>query len=434
MLKAKLKSLPVERMRGEVRPPGDKSISHRALILGSLCQGRVEISGLAQGADVRATAWCLARLGVDLQLDGCDALINGQGLGGFRQPDSALDCGNSGTTLRLLSGLVAGARITTTLGGDKSLQKRPMGRISAPLRKMGALIGGPQDGTRAPLYIECRGVRPRLHRLEIASAQVKSMILIAGGFAHGLTQVEEPAPTRDHTERMLCFLGADLCTEFPRVSLRGPLDLGPAALRVPGDPSSAAFLCAAAPFIRRSRVVVRDLCLNPTRTGFLEVLRNMGARFETQNLRDVDGEPVGDLVMRYGALRGCTILGRLVPRTIDELVVLALIASMARGETVIKDAAELRHKESDRIAGTVDAINALGGSAEATDDGMLIHGLDGPLLGGTIRSRGDHRLALAALAIGAVTQRGVSVEGAEAIAVSYPEFVQQFNSLGGSIQ
>ena len=429
-----LRSLPVERYGGTVRVPGDKSISHRALMIGSLADGDVEISGLALGRDVLSTLEAMRSLGVEIEREGDSAVVHGLGLEGLSSPDSPIDCGNSGTTIRLLSGLAAGAKLHATLTGDESLMQRPMGRISQPLRRIGALVQGREDARFAPLVIKSRGVRARSHRLEVASAQVKSCILLAGLFARGTTEIESPAPNRDHTERMLEHLGAEIKYDALKVALKGPARLHGGSINVPGDFSSAAFPVAAAPLIKRSKVIVQNVGLNPTRTGFLEVLGNMGARFETKNVRVVDNEMVGDLIVRYGQLKGCVILGRLIPRTIDELVVLAAMAASAKGRTVIKDAAELRHKESDRIASTVEMVKALGGEASSTDDGMVVQGLGGPLKGGTVHAGGDHRIALAALALGPGTQEGVSVEGAEAMDVSYPEFVEHISSLGGDIR
>jgi len=337
---------PGRSLRGVLRVPGDKSISHRAAILGAIARGTTRIFGYLQAEDTLSTLGCLRALGVSIQEQGSALEIRG---GALREPDQVLDVGNSGTTLRLLAGVLAGQGFHSVLTGDASIRRRPMDRVADPLRRMGARISGRQGGRLAPLAIAGGGLRGIAYRSPVASAQVKSAVLLAGLFAEGETSVAEPSQSRDHTERMLGAFGVEVAREGLTTRLRGPAALNATEVRVPGDLSSAAFLLVAAALVPGSELAVTDVGLNPTRTGVLDILGMMGATLDVRDRREEGGEPVGTVAIRAGRLRGAVIGGPLIPRAIDELPVLAVAASLAEGETVIRDAAELRVKESDRV-------------------------------------------------------------------------------------
>ncbi len=413
-------------LRGRLRPPPDKSISHRAALLGAVAAGTTTARRWLISADTFSTLHCLAALGVDAELRGDTLTVRGRGVRGFRPPERVLDVGNSGTTIRLLCGLIAQHPFEATLDGDASIRRRPMDRVIRPLREMGAWFEAREDRF-APLRVRGGDLRPIRYPLPVASAQVKSAILLAGLAAEGTTTVVEPQPARDHTERLLRAMGVPVDTQGLVVSIRGPAQPQALALTVPGDLSSAAFFLVAAAARPGSELVVEDVGLNPTRTGVLTVLRAMGAHLEVSDLREEGGEPVGTVVVRGGVLRGVEIRGELIPQLIDELPALAVAAAVAEGETVIRDAAELRVKESDRIAAVVWNLRVLGAEAEELPDGLLIRG--GRLRGGVVDSFGDHRIAMAFAVAGLLAEEGITVTDTDCIATSFPGFGEALRAL-----
>ncbi len=416
---------PARRLRGTIAVPGDKSISHRAAMLNALADGDAVVENFLPGEDCLSTLAVLRALGVECALDTSGATpvlrITGAGIDGLREAGDVLDCGNSGTTMRLMSGILAGQRFHSVLTGDASLRRRPMLRVVMPLREMGARIDGRDDGRMAPLSIRGGALRGIRYRLPMASAQTKSAVLLAGLFAVGETIVEEPQATRDHTERMLAAMGASIGREGPAVRLTPGARLAPLSMRVPNDISAAAFWMVAAAIHPDAEIRLTGVGMNPTRAGVVDVLRAMGADLSVEEERQVAGEPVADVVVRSSRLQGAVIEGDLVLRSIDELPVLAVAAAFAHGATEVHDAAELRVKESDRLATVVSELTRLGATLHERDDGMTIDG-EGGLRGGEARSHGDHRLAMALAAAGLVSRDGVTVEGAEVVAVSYPQF------------
>ncbi len=411
---------PAGRLAGRVRISGDKSISHRAALVGALARGDTVIHNFLRADDCLHTLSCLKAVGVSIEDEGDGVLVHGAGAQ-WRQPSAALDAGNSGTTMRLLAGILAGQRFSAEITGDASLRRRPMDRVIEPLAQMGAQIVALGDGRFPPLRITGGSLRGIAYTLPVASAQVKSAVLLAGLLAQGQTSVVEPTPTRDHTERMLAAFGAPVRRDGNRVSLTAAALRG-REVHVPGDISSAAFLLAAAAARPGSELTVEDVGLNPTRTGVLDVLRSMGARVEIRQTGEDNGEPVGSVTVRGQRLRGVTIGGSLIPRVIDELPVLCVTAAAAEGETVISGAAELRVKESDRIAVIARGLRALGGEVEERPDGLTVYGSS--LHGGRVASAGDHRIAMAFAVAGLLADGPVTIEGAESIAVSFPEFTR----------
>lgn len=408
-------------VRGEVRVPGDKSISHRALMLAALASGRSHVRGLLRSADVESTAAVLRRLGCAIPALGEEVIIDGRSLAPLPPPASPLDCGNSGTTTRLVMGIAAASPIAATFTGDASLSRRPMGRVARPLEWMGARVDFAGPGQGLPLTVRGGQLRGIEWKPESASAQVKSAILLAGLCAGVSVAVQEPQPTRDHTERMLRAQGAEVARDGEWVRLAPTSRLEPAPIRVPGDPSSAAFFVALGAVADAGTLVVRGVGLNPGRVGFLDVLRRMGADVEVREARETGAEPIGDLVVRPSPLRGTSIEAPEIPSLIDELPVLACVAARAEGETVIRGAGELRVKESDRIAAVVSNLRAIGVEAEELPDGMRIHGRQGALAG-VVTSHDDHRIAMAFGILGCSRGAAIQVDGAGSVAVSYPDF------------
>jgi len=418
---------PGRSLRGVLRVPGDKSISHRAAILGAIARGTTRIFGYLQAEDTLSTLGCLRALGVSIQEQGSALEIRG---GALREPDQVLDVGNSGTTLRLLAGVLAGQGFHSVLTGDASIRRRPMDRVAAPLRRMGARISGRQGGRLAPLAIAGGGLRGIAYRSPVASAQVKSAVLLAGLFAEGETSVAEPSQSRDHTERMLGAFGVEVAREGLTTRLRGPAALSATEVRVPGDLSSAAFLLVAAALVPGSELAVTDVGLNPTRTGVLDILGMMGATLDVRDRREEGGEPVGTVAIRAGRLRGAVIGGPLIPRAIDELPVLAVAASLAEGETVICDAAELRVKESDRVEALARELGRLGAAVDARPDGLVIRG-GRRLSGGRVSSGGDHRIAMALAVAGLCADGPVTIDDPACIETSFPGFAQVLRGATG---
>ncbi len=402
--------------------PGDKSISHRAFLIGALADGPVIIENISSAADVQSTALCLKALGVTVEpLTQRGARLKSVGL---RPPSHALDAGNSGTTMRLLAGLLSGHPFTATITGDASLRKRPMRRVIEPLTQMGAQIESP--GGFAPLTItggKLRGIR---YALPVASSQVKSALVLAGLHARGVTTVIEPSPTRDHTERMLRYLEVSLETINGAVSIQGGLRPRAKPIVVPGDFSSAAFFLAAGALVPDAHLAIQDVGINPTRTGLLDVLGEMGAQVSIQNVREIAHEPWGDLVIKTSKLRAVRIGGALIPRLIDELPILAICATQAHGVTVIQDAQELRVKETDRIRAVAENLRRMGAQIEERPDGWVIPGLQ-KLHGAVLDSFGDHRIAMAFAIAGSIAQGETVLEGTEWVNISYPGF---FDDLG----
>jgi 3-phosphoshikimate 1-carboxyvinyltransferase len=415
-------------LRGRLRVPGDKSISHRALIFAAFASGPSRITNLATGADVRATARVLVQLGVAVRADAAAVVVDGTGIDGWCEPDAVLDCENSGTTMRVLSGALAGRSFLSLLTGDASLRARPMGRVVEPLRLMGAHIDGRDDATHAPLVIRGGPLQGRSYALPVASAQVKTAVLLAGLQGEGETETVSPAPSRDHTERMLRALGAPVVVDGLSIRVtRG----APAAFEidVPGDPSSAAFFAVAAAITPGSDIVLEGVSCNPTRTGFVTVMKRMGADVELTPTGEVCGEPFGDLRVKASALRATTIAGDEVPNVIDEIPALAVAAAFADGITEIRDAAELVVKESNRIGTLHEELAKLGAGVEARPDGLVVRG--GGARAGAFSGHGDHRIAMAmAVAANAVAAES-TVQGWPAIASSYPEFGRDLELLTG---
>lgn len=429
---------PAARLHGRIRVPGDKSISHRALMLSALAIGESRIEGLLEGEDVLATAAAMRAMGATIAR-GDDAVwrVHGVGVGGLLQPATALDMGNSGTSTRLLMGLVAGHPITVTFTGDASLSGRPMNRVIEPLGLMGADITA-SPGERLPLMV--RGLCPAIpitYTLPVASAQVKSAVLLAGLNTPGITRVVEPIATRDHSERMLAGFGAQLTVEQSEtgrvISIEGEADLKPQSITVPGDPSSAAFWMVAATIVPGSDVVIENVGLNATRAGLVTTLRLMGADIEEQDARTVGGEPVADLRVRHATLRGIDVPHDLAPSMIDEYPALFVAASFAQGRTVARGADELRVKESDRIAVMLAALTANGVSCEEHEDGLTITGTGGePIAGGaTIASKLDHRIAMSMVVAGLHARQAITIDDASPIATSFPNFFDLLHTLGG---
>lgn len=418
-------------LRGRVRVPGDKSISHRAVILGALSDGQTEVTGLLEGADVLATIAAFRSMGVRFHGPAAGQLrIEGVGLHGLQAPTVPLDCGNSGTAMRLLAGVLAGQKFSSTLVGDASLQRRPMGRVMTPLAAMGARIQA-EEG-RAPLHLQGTNLHGIDYTLPMASAQVKSAILLAGLYAEGCTCVREPAPTRDHSERMLRGFGYAVEQEPLRACMMGGGRLQGQIIDVPGDISSATFFLLGASIAPDSDLTLENVGINPTRTGVIEILTRMGARIDLINLRSVGGEPVADVRVRSATLRGIDIPPRLVPLAIDEFPAIFVAAACAEGRTRIREAEELRVKESDRIAVAAAGLRQLGIAVEESSDGALIEG--GTLQGGEIESHGDHRIAMA-FAMAALRAEGpIHILDCANVATSFPNFPELAQSAGLQLQ
>lgn len=419
-------------LRGDVTVPGDKSIGHRALLLGALADGVSTVRGFSGGGDVRATLEAVQRLGASVAWRDQTVQVTGAGLELGEGRTTELDCANSGTTMRLGMGVVAGASGACVLDGDPSLRRRPMERVAEPLRAMGAGIET-SDG-RPPVRVRGGGLAGISWTLPVASAQVKSAILLAGLRARGITRVREPLASRDHTERLLAHMGVTLERAGDVVGIAGGQRLRAADIPLPGDPSSAVFLVVAALVCPGSEVRVRDVGLNPTRTGALDVLRRMGANIRTERERVEAGEPRGDVIVRAGPLTGTTIDPAEVPAAIDELPILAVAGALATGETRIRGAAELRVKESDRVA-ALEQLRLLGVPVHTHADGLVVEGLGGRALrGGRIEARGDHRIAMAFAVAGLRADAGVEIVDPECVGVSFPGFFEALATLGARVE
>lgn len=420
---------PVSEIKGQVQVPGDKSISHRAALFGGMAQGETHISNFLLGEDCLSTLRCLKGLGVKWEQQGSEVLIQGEGMENWIEPDDILDVGNSGTTIRLILGALAGSPFTVTLTGDKSIRSRPMKRVTQPLSQMGAQILGRQGGSLAPLTISGGHLKGQSFVTPVASAQLKSALILAGLRAEGETSVTEPYLSRDHTERMLKGFGVSLTSEGTQVRVKGGQGLKGQKVAVPGDISSAAFFLVLGSLIRKGELVLSGVGVNPSRTGIIDALRLMGAQISESETTEVCGEPQAALRVSPSNLKGIEIGGSMIPRLIDEIPVLAVAMCFAEGESVIRNAEELMVKETDRISTVVEGLSILGAKIEKLPDGLRIQGQPWLRGGGNLTSHGDHRLAMTWAIAGLLSQEGVSISGMEAAAVSYPGFLQDLERI-----
>jgi len=413
---------PAQRLGGEITVPGDKSISHRSVMFGSLAEGPTIVRGFLRGEDNLATLNAFRAMGISIEeRAGGELRIEGRGIHGLTEPEDVIDCGNSGTTIRLMTGLLSGQSFFSVLTGDRYLRRRPMKRVVSPLASMGASIWGRGGGDLAPLAIRGGGLRAAEYESPIASAQVKSALLLAGLYADGTTTVREPHLSRDHSERMLDYFGADLQVFDDGVSLNGGPRLEGREVSVPGDISSAAFFMVAALICPDTELVIRNVGVNPTRSGIIDILQGMGGRLELLDQREVSGEPVADILVKSSTLKGIEIGGSLVPRAIDEFPVISVAAAFAEGTTVIRDARELKVKETDRIAAMTSELGKLGGRIVALEDGMEITGVE-ELEGGSVSSWGDHRIAMSLAVAGLRSKAQVTIDDTGCTATSFPSF------------
>ncbi|WP_428908926.1 3-phosphoshikimate 1-carboxyvinyltransferase [Niallia sp. Krafla_26] len=416
-------------LNGEIVVPGDKSISHRSVMFGAIAEGQTTVTGFLLGEDCLSTVSCFRQLGIEIELDKDKLLIHGKGFKGLKEPNEVLNVGNSGTTIRLLMGILAGRPFHSTLIGDESIGKRPMTRVTNPLSQMGARIDGRQNGEYTPLSIRGGETKGITYHPPVASAQVKSSILLAGLQAEGTTTVIEPEKSRDHTERMIRQFGGKVEEDGLRVSVIGGQTLKGTTIHVPGDISSAAFFLVAGAIVPNSCITLKNVGLNPTRTGIIDVMQEMGADLTIDvKSEDPNVEPVGDITIKTSNLKGTTIGGDIIPRLIDEIPIIALLATQAQGETVIQDAHELKVKETNRIDTVVNELSKLGAKISATEDGMIIQS-SGTLSGGTVSSHGDHRIGMMLAIAALLSDQEVFLEDKEAISVSYPQFFEHLNQL-----
>ena len=417
-------------LKGTLTVPGDKSISHRAVMFGSLARGTTRISHFLEGADCLSTISCFRKMGIEIDRNKDEILVHGRGLHGLTAPTEILDVGNSGTTTRLISGILAGQTFTSELDGDDSIRTRPMKRIMTPLTSMGVDITSRLDNGCAPLIIHGRPLHAAHYDSPVASAQVKSCVLLAGMYADGITSVTEPFLSRNHTEIMLNYFGAEITSEGTTASIKPEPVLEGRDIQVPGDISSAAYFIAAGLLTPGSEILLKNVGINPTRAGILKVCMDMGADITLLN-ESTEGEPTADLLIRTSSLKGTTIEGSIIPTLIDEIPMIAVMAAFAEGTTIIRDAQELKVKESDRIAVMVDNLRRMGADIEGTDDGMIIHG-GRPLHGAVIDSHLDHRIAMSFAVAGTICDGTVEILNGECVNISYPEFYQDLYSLDSS--
>ena len=415
-------------IRGEITVPGDKSISHRSVMFGSIAKGTTEIHNFLEGADCLSTIGCFRRMGIEIENKNGTVIVHGKGMHGLTAPSGTLDCGNSGTTMRLISGILAPQNFDVTLTGDESIQKRPMKRIIEPLSMMGADIKSIRGNDCAPLKICGMPLAGIHYTSKVASAQVKSAILLAGLYADGLTTVTEPQVSRNHTELMLKFFGAELESKETSVTIWPATELFGNRIDVPGDISSSVYFVAAGLILPNSEVLIKNVGINPTRAGLIKVCEAMGADLTLLNENHGNAEPTADLLVRTSSLKACTIEGDIIPTLIDELPTIAMMACFAEGTTVIRDAAELKVKESNRIAIMVENLRAMGADVEETEDGMIIHG-GKPLHGAVIDSHKDHRIAMT-FAVAALAAEGeTEIHDADCVNISYPAFYEELERL-----
>lgn len=415
-------------LRGEITPPGDKSISHRSLMLCSLARGKSLVKDFLVSDDALSTANAMMALGASIEITGNKVVVEGNGIDGLKKPEKIIDCGNSGTTTRLLIGLLSPQKFSTTLTGDKYLQARPMRRVVDPLTQMGAQIEGKEDGNKLPLKITGSKLKGISYELPVASAQVKSAILLAGMYAEGETEVIEPSASRDHTERMLTYLGVPITRNGNSITISKVSNINPGEIIVPSDISSAAFFIVGALIIPGSEVLIKNVGINPLRTGIIDILKNMGGDIEVINERDMNGEPIADIIARSSNLHSTEIGGDVVPKAIDELPLAAVAASFAEGETVIKDAKELRVKETDRIHAMASELGKMGVQVEEFEDGMSISGSES-ITGAACSSWGDHRIAMSIAIAGLRAKGETEIIDAGCVSVSYPGFFEVIDEL-----
>ncbi|GEN85361.1 3-phosphoshikimate 1-carboxyvinyltransferase [Oceanobacillus sojae] len=416
------------RLEGEVIVPGDKSISHRSIIFGSISHGITKVTNFLDGEDCLRTIDAFREMGVQIEKEGNSVLVHGNGLEGLKKPAKTLDFGNSGTTTRLMLGLLSGLPFETTIFGDSSLTKRPMDRVTAPLREMGAVIEGEEGGKYLPITVHGSALKGITYRLPVKSAQVKSAILLAGLLADGETIVQEDTETRNHTEVMLQAFGADLKQNHEGITITNKGKLTACDVEVPGDISSAAFFLVAGAIVPGSTITLKNVGLNESRTGILDVLEQMGAAITISNERITGGEKIGDLTIKHTALKSTTIEGDVIPRLIDEIPILALLATQADGKTVIKDAEELKVKETDRIEAVCRNLQALGANITPTEDGMIIEGPT-KLTGGSISSYMDHRIAMMGVISALISEGAVEMDEKDSINISYPTFFDNLEEI-----
>lgn len=415
----------IKKAIGQIKVPGDKSISHRAVMLGSLANGVTEISGFLKGADCLSTIDCFRKMGIDIDINGENVTVHGNGLRGLKKPDEMLYTGNSGTTTRLLCGILAGQNFDTSITGDASIQKRPMGRVVKPLSMMGAKI----ENEYCPLYITGTKLHGIDYKMPVASAQVKTAIILAGLYAYGETVIHEIEKSRDHTELMLSAMGADLTVDNLDITVKPTNDLTAVNVDVPGDISSAAFFLVLGAIMPNSQITVTNVGINPTRTGIIDVLKDMGADITLENVHTSAGETVADITVRSSSLKGTTVGGDIIPRLIDELPIIAVAAVFADGQTVIKDAQELKVKETNRIRAVVDEFNKCGIDITETDDGMIING-GKSIHGADFKTYGDHRMAMSLTVLAQLADGESTLDDSDCACVSYPTFFDDFYKLG----
>ena len=415
----------IKKAIGQIKVPGDKSISHRAVMLGSLANGVTEISGFLKGADCLSTIDCFRKMGIDIDINGENVTVHGNGLRGLKKPDEMLYTGNSGTTTRLLCGILAGQNFDTSITGDASIQKRPMGRVVQPLSMMGAKI----ENEYCPLYITGTKLHGIDYKMPVASAQVKTAIILAGLYADGETVIHEIEKSRDHTELMLSAMGADLTVDNLDITVKPTNDLTAVNVDVPGDISSAAFFLVLGAIMPNSQITVTNVGINPTRTGIINVLKDMGADITLENVHTSAGETVADITVRSSSLKGTTVGGDIIPRLIDELPIIAVAAVFADGQTVIKDAQELKVKETNRIRAVVDEFNKCGIAITETDDGMIING-GKSIHGADFKTYGDHRMAMSLTVLAQLADGESTLDDSDCACVSYPTFFDDFYKLG----
>ena len=415
-------------LHGELTVPGDKSISHRAVMFGSLAKGTTKITHFLEGADCLSTISCFRKMGIDIENNNGEILVHGKGLHGLSAPADILDVGNSGTTTRLISGILAGQNFVSELTGDNSIQSRPMKRIMTPLLSMGADIASIKGNNCVPLRITGHPLKAIHYDSPVASAQVKSCVLLAGMYSDGITSVTEPVLSRNHTEIMLNYFGAQVTSEETTASIAPEPSLFAREITVPGDISSAAYFIAAGLLVPGSEILLKNVGINPTRDGLLRVCKDMGADITLLNV-NMEGEPTADLLVRTSSLHGTTVGGEIIPTLIDEIPMIAVMAAFAEGTTVIKDAKELKVKESDRILVMAENLSRMGADITPTDDGMIIHG-GKPLHGAEIDSYLDHRVAMSFAVAGLLCDRPLSIKGGDCVKISYPEFYEDLYRLG----
>ena len=415
-------------LKGEITVPGDKSISHRGVMFGSISSGITELTGFLDGADCRSTISCFRKMGIDIEQNGDKVTIHGNGIHGLKEPASLLDVGNSGTTTRLISGILAGQNFTSHLNGDESIQSRPMKRIITPLSLMGANIISDRGNDCAPLTIRKSSLHPISYDSPVASAQVKSSILLAGLYTEGETSVTEPTLSRNHTELMLNGFGGKVRSNDKKATITGLTPLYGQKIEIPGDISSAAYFIVAGLITSNSDILIKNVNTNPTRAGIIEVVKNMGGNIELLNERIVSGESVADIHVTTSSLHGTTVWGDIIPALIDEIPVIAVMAAVATGKTIIKDAAELKVKESNRIDTVVNALSSMGCDITPTDDGMIING-GAPLHGALIETKLDHRIAMSFAIASLVAEGETILDNPECVDISYPTFYKTLESL-----